>query len=117
MHNNLCIQASSSAQSEFRRRRRGAGVVALAALALITLAGCAGNAYLRASLYMPALSAVAHDPQVKGFYKSQQLRGKKKIQALCAVMRKYLTGFGACLQNNQPFDSATLFSQIHVKIA
>ena len=77
----------------------------------------AGNAYLRASLYMPALSAVAHDPLVKGFYESLQLRGKKKIQALCAVMRKYLTGFWACLQNNQPFDSTKLFSQIHVKIA
>lgn len=77
----------------------------------------AGNAYLRASLYMPALSAVAHDPRVKAFYESLQLRGKKKIQALCAVMRKYLTGFWACLQNNQPFDSTKLFSQIHVKIA
>ena len=77
----------------------------------------AGNAYLRASLYMPALSAVAHDPLVKGFYESLQLRGKKKIQALCAVMRKYLSGFWACLQNNQPFDSTKLFSQIHVKVA
>lgn len=77
----------------------------------------AGNAYLRAALYMPALSAVRHDPYAKAFYQALQKRGKKKIQALCAVMRKYLTGIWACLQHNQPFDSAKLFSDIHFEQA
>ena len=77
----------------------------------------AGNAYLRGALFMPAMSAAVHDPIVKAFYQSVQSRGKKKIQAICAVMRKYLTGLWACLQNNQPFDSAKLFSHIHLKIA
>jgi transposase len=75
----------------------------------------AGNAYLRAALYMPALSAVRHDPHARAFYEALQQRGKKKMQALCAVMRKYLTGIWACLQHSQNFDSAKLFSNIHLK--
>ena len=73
----------------------------------------AGNAYLRAALYMPAMCAVRHDPRAKAFYDSLVVRGKKKIQALCAVMRKYLTGLWACIRHNIPFDSAKLFSDGH----
>lgn len=73
----------------------------------------AGNAYLRSALYMPALSAVRFDPHAKAFYQALIARGKKKKQALAAVMRKYLTGLWACLQTNTPFDSAKLFSNVH----
>lgn len=73
----------------------------------------AGNAYLRAALYMPALSATRYDPYARAFYEALQRRGKRKIQALCAVMRKLLTGFWACLKTAQPFDSAKLFSDVH----
>jgi len=73
----------------------------------------AGNAYLRAAMYMPAMSAVRYDPRVKAFYDALVGRGKKKIQALCAVMRKYLTGLWACLQQGTPFDSTKLFSDCH----
>lgn len=62
---------------------------------------------------MPALSAVRHDPYARAFYEALQRRGKRKIQALCAVMRKLLTGFWACLKTAQPFDSAKLFSDVH----
>lgn len=75
----------------------------------------AGNAYLRAALYMPALSAVRHDPRAKAFYEALVARGKKKVQALCAVMRKYLTGLWACLQTDTAFDSSLLFSDKHMK--
>lgn len=74
----------------------------------------AGNAYLRAALYMPALSAVTHDKYARAFYEALVRRGKKKIQALCAVMRKYLTGLWACLQQAEPFDSSKLFSEKHL---
>jgi len=40
---------------------------------------------------LPALSAVRHDPNAMAFYEALQKRGKKKIQALCGVMPKYLT--------------------------
>lgn len=73
----------------------------------------AGNAYLRAAMYMPAMSAVRHDLPTKAFYDALVARGKKKIQALCAVMRKYLTGLWACLQHGTPFDSTKLFSDCH----
>jgi len=36
------------------------------------------------------------------------------MQAVGAVMRKYLTGIWACLKTDQPFDSAKLFSEIHL---
>ena len=74
----------------------------------------AGNAYLRSALYMPALSASAHDPRAHAFYLALQGRGKKKMQALGAIMRKYLTGLWACVRYNQDFDSTKLFSKIHL---
>lgn len=74
-----------------------------------------GNAYLRAALYMPAMSAIQHDPRAKAFYEALLARGKKKMQALCAVMRKYLTGLWACIQTETAFDSQLLFSEVHMK--
>jgi len=76
----------------------------------------AGNAYLRSALYMPAMSAVRYDPRAKAFYENLVARGKKKIQALCAVMRKYLTGLWACLKTKTAFDSTLLFSEQHKKL-
>jgi len=75
----------------------------------------AGNSYLRTALFMPALSAATNDPNAKAFYQSLIQRGKKKMQALCAVMRKMLTGIWACLKLNTPFDSSKLFSEEHKK--
>lgn len=75
----------------------------------------AGNSYLRTALFMPALSAATHDANVRAFYQSLIQRGKKKMQALCAVMRKMLTGIWACLKLNLPFDSSKLFSEEHKK--
>ncbi|MFW5453160.1 IS110 family transposase [Thioalkalivibrio sulfidiphilus] len=74
----------------------------------------AGNAYLRAALYMPAMVAIRHEPRAKAFYEALVARGKKKIQALCAVMRKYLTGLWACIKNRTPFDASALFSDQHL---
>jgi len=73
-----------------------------------------GNAYLRSALFMPALSAVRHDPRAKAFYQALLARGKKKLQAICAVMRKYLTGLWACMRSQTPFNSSRLFSEQHM---
>lgn len=75
----------------------------------------AGNAYLRAALFMPAMAAVRHDTRAKAFYQALLARGKKPIQAICAVMRKYLTGIWACMRSQEPFDSNRLFSSHHMK--
>jgi len=69
-----------------------------------------GNAYLRAALHMPSLSLVRHDPRAKAHYEALIARGKKKMQALCAVQRKMLTGLWACMHANEPFDSTKLFA-------
>lgn len=75
----------------------------------------AGNAYLRSALFMPALSAVMHDENAKAFKEALVERGKKKIQANVAVMRKYLTGLWVVYQTGVAFDSTKLFSDVHKK--
>lgn len=104
-------QVSRFAGLDVRLHQSGTSVLKVARLTK------AGNAYLRAALYMPALTAVRYDRYARAFYETLQRRGKKKIQALCAVMRKMLTGFWACIKTGQPFDSAKLFSQIHLEKA
>lgn len=74
-----------------------------------------GNAYLRSALYMPVMSAVRYDPRAKAFYEALIARGKRKVQAQCAVMRTYLTGLWACIQTETAFDSTLLFSDEHMK--
>jgi transposase len=69
-----------------------------------------GNVYLRSGLYMPSLSFVQHDPVAKAHYLHLQARGKKKMQALCAIQRKLLTGVWACLRSGEIFDSKKLFA-------
>lgn len=76
----------------------------------------AGNTYLRSAFFMPAMSASIHDPNAKAFKDALLARGKKKIQAICAIMRKYLMGVWACIKTDTPFDSSKLFSEEH-KIA
>lgn len=77
----------------------------------------AGNAYLRAATFMPALSALRCDPIVKAFYEGLVGRGKKKMQAIGAIMRKYLTGIWACIRSGEPFDTAKLFDEKHLSKA
>jgi transposase len=71
----------------------------------------AGNAYLREALYMPALSAVRHDPHVRAYYRHLiDDNGLKGIQAVCAVMRKFLHAFHAILKHRQPFDNNRFYA-------
>lgn len=65
----------------------------------------AGNRYLRAALYMPALVAKMYDPHVKGYFEHLLELGKTPMQGVCAVMRKLLHALHGMLTNNQPFDS------------
>ena len=72
----------------------------------------AGNRYLRAALYMPALVAVQHDPSLQSFYARLVGRGKPKLQALVAVMRKLLHAAWGMFQHDQPYDGAKLCPQL-----
>jgi transposase len=69
-----------------------------------------GNARLRAILYMPALTAIRHDRGARLFFARLIARGKKKMQAIVAVMRKLLHGIWIVLQRRVPFDSSVLFA-------
>ncbi|WP_077731093.1 hypothetical protein [Methylocaldum sp. 14B] len=61
--------------------------------------------------YRPALSAARNEPHLRGFYRHLiEHRGLKKIQAVCAVMRKLLTGLHAILTQRTPFDGRRLFA-------
>lgn len=70
----------------------------------------AGNRYLRMALYMPALSASRHDRHVRAYYQHLiEDRGLKKIQAVCAVMRKLLHAIHGMLKTKQVFDSQRFY--------
>lgn len=69
-----------------------------------------GNARLRAILYMNALSAIRHDRGARLFFARLVARGKKKMQAIVAVMRKLLHGIWITLQRRIAFDSSVLFA-------
>lgn len=63
------------------------------------------------ALYLPALSASTHKPCLRGFYRHLiEQRGLKKLQALCAVMRKLLTAIHAMWKTATPFDGSRLYT-------
>ena len=70
----------------------------------------AGNRHIRQALYMPALSAKQHDPYVKAFFQHLIEKGKKPLQALCAVMRKLLHAIHGMLRDNQAFDNTRFYA-------
>jgi transposase len=69
-----------------------------------------GNRHLRAALYMPALVAIQHNPNVKAFYNKLVAAGKKPMQAVVAVMRKLLHAIWGMLKHNEDFDGNKFFT-------
>jgi transposase len=70
----------------------------------------AGNRYIRAALYMPALSAKTHDPYVCAYFQHLLANGKLPLQAVCAVMRKLLHAIHGMLKHDQPFDNTRFYA-------
>lgn len=65
----------------------------------------AGNRYIRAALFMPAMVAIQKEPAAAAFYSLLvEKRGKKKMIAITAVMRKLLTSLHGMLKSNTPFN-------------
>jgi transposase len=62
-----------------------------------------GRAQVRAVLYMAALVAVRHNPDIKVFYDRLRAGGKPKKVALVASMRKLLTILNAMMQSGTPW--------------
>ncbi len=68
-----------------------------------------GNAHLRRALYMPALVASQHEPHLRAFYQHLLERGKTKLQALVAVMRKLLHAIFGMFKHNSTYDGSKLY--------
>ena len=64
----------------------------------------AGNQHLRRALFMPALSATRWEQHIKAYYEHLvNYNGLKKIQAICAVMRKLLHAIYGMFKTCKPF--------------
>jgi transposase len=63
-----------------------------------------GNAHLRSSLFLPAMVAARWEPNVKAFYQKLLAKGKTKMQALVAVMRKLLHAIHGMLRHDKDFN-------------
>jgi len=69
-----------------------------------------GNKYIRQALYMPALVASRFEPNIKGYYHHLiDDNGLKKVQAVCAVMRKLLHAIHGMLRTHKEFDGARFY--------
>jgi transposase len=69
-----------------------------------------GNAHIRRALFMPSLVSVQWEPNVKAFYEHLLDRGKTKMQANVAVMRKLLHAIHGMLEHDQDFDGDKFFA-------
>jgi len=79
-----------------------------------------GSRHLRHALYMPALVALRREPHLRRFYQRLLSRGKARLQAVVAVMRKLLHALFAMFRANQPYDGSKLCSPeptISIKVA
>ena len=69
-----------------------------------TRLSCTGNSRLRKALFMPAVVSMRHNPLLKAFSDRLLDRGKAKMQAIGAIMRKLVHLAFGILKSQQPFD-------------
>jgi transposase len=69
-----------------------------------------GNRYLRTALFMPALVAIQRCPQIKAYYEALVARGKKRKQAVIAVMRKMLHAIWGMLRHQTNFNADLFYT-------
>lgn len=63
-----------------------------------------GTHYLRKALYMPAMSAIRHNPVIRSFAERLRERGKPPKVIIGAVMRKLVRIIFAVVKSGRPFD-------------
>jgi transposase len=68
-----------------------------------------GNRHIRRGLFMPAIVAVQYEPHVKAFYEKLLARGKTKMQANVAVMRKLLHAIYGMTKHDQDFEGEKFY--------
>lgn len=65
-----------------------------------------GRAHVRSSLYMPTLSAIRYNPVIKRFHERLIARGKQKMVAIVACMRKLLTILNAMVRTGKTWNAS-----------
>ena len=68
-----------------------------------------GNRRIRAALFMPALVATRHEPHVAAYYQHLLARGKPKMVALTAVMRRLLHALWGMQYHQQNWDGSKFY--------
>ena len=66
-----------------------------------------GRRHLRARLFMPTLVAARYNPIIQQFYQRLVKKGKTKMTALIAAMRKLLTILNTMLKKNEAWNPKT----------
>jgi transposase len=77
----------------------------------------AGNQHLRRTLYMPALVAVQHQAHLRAYYQHLLARGKTKMQALVATMRKLLHAIFGMFKHHQLFDGRKVYAALNPSVS
>jgi transposase len=62
-----------------------------------------GNARLRRALWMPALTAIKHNPWLHAYYQRLRSAGKRPKVALVAIIRKLMTAMYSVAKHRRPF--------------
>jgi len=70
-----------------------------------------GNKRLREALFYPALTAARCCPEARAFVDRLVARGKTKLQAIVALMRKLLHAIHAMWRNDEDFNAKKLFAE------
>ena len=68
-----------------------------------------GSSRLRKALYFPAISALQHNAVIKRFAGRLEANGKKKMEVVCAAMRKLLHVAFGVIKHQRPFDPNLAF--------
>jgi transposase len=68
-----------------------------------------GNARIRRALFMPALVAIQRDANVSAFYEKLLAKGKAKLQAITAVMRKLLHALWGMLHHRKEWNGELFY--------
>jgi transposase len=64
----------------------------------------AGRRNVRSRLYMPTLVAIRHNPPIRRFYQHLLAKGKAKMTAIIACMRKLITILNTMVAKNEPWN-------------
>lgn len=71
-----------------------------------------GSSQVRAKLFMPALVAIKHNPDVKAHYVRLLAHGKCKMQAVCAAMRKLVHICFGVVKHQTPYTPRVNLSMV-----